>query len=307
MAARIQVVEPLGRGGRVFRAVRERADGRRDELAITRVLPGPIRNRAFAEMILGEVEVALGWTHPNLVDVLDVARTPDDAYFVVARYVDGCDLKALTAAEVRLAAPEVARVVVECCRGLDAVHARGLVHHGVAPRTVLVSTRGEVKLAELGLWRATTQHESSDPGVVKGGFEYLSPEQVSGHQAEPRSDVFCVGILAWELLAGRRLFLAGTDWETVVRVREARVDPIDGIDPALDAIVRKALARAPAERYASAAELADALAPHAAPGRDLAVLDVVRARAAPRLDPQLVARMQADVDRMTSIVAGLLN
>jgi serine/threonine protein kinase len=121
-----------------------------------------------------------------------------------------------------------------------------------------------VKLVDFGLAKANSQIESTDPGVVKGKFSYLSPEAASGLEVDARADVFAVGIILWELFTGKRLFYGDTDYQTVEQVRQARVPSLQAlnpdIEPELEGVVRKALARDPEDRYHHAADLGDALA-----------------------------------------------
>ncbi len=121
-----------------------------------------------------------------------------------------------------------------------------------------------MKVTDFGLAKARTQLERTDPGVVKGKFSYLSPEVASGQQADERADIFALGVCLWEMLAGRRLFLGETDYETVQAVSAAKVPSLVGthpeVDEQFDALVQRALARRPENRFQSARELGDALA-----------------------------------------------
>jgi serine/threonine-protein kinase len=274
-------------------------------------LPG---NQPFAALLLDDLRASVSLHHPNIVELVDIARTPEDAYFVVTEYVDGCDLQTLVARTKRIAPAHVLHVVVECCKGLAHAHARDVIHREVSPRAVLLGTRGEVKLVDFGLAKANAQIESSDPGIVKGKFSYLSPEAASGREVDHRVDVFAAGIVLWELLAGRRLFLGQTDYQTVELVRDARVPAIDDLDPALDAIVRKALARDVDARFHRATDLGDALARYAVT-RDIELAasetaKVIRdvkfqvdyERSAKRMDHGSLADIQESVSRMVSIL-----
>jgi serine/threonine protein kinase len=126
-----------------------------------------------------------------------------------------------------------------------------------------VSWNGEVKLTDFGLAKASTQLESTDPGVVKGKFAYLAPEAAHGREVDHRADIFAVGILAFEMLTGQRLFLAETDYDTVQNVRKAEIPSIRAINPEIPAeleeIVRNALSREANDRYQNASDFADDL------------------------------------------------
>jgi len=138
------------------------------------------------------------------------------------------------------------------------------VHRDVSPPNILISKRGEVKVTDFGLAKARTQLERTDPGVVKGKFSYLSPEVATGQDVDERADIFALGVCVWEMLAGRRLFLGDTDYETVQAVSNANVPSLVGVhpevDPQIEGLILKALARDPDERFRTAREFGDALA-----------------------------------------------
>jgi serine/threonine-protein kinase len=214
--------------------------------------------------------------HANVVGVFDIGMA-DTAYFIVMEYVDGANLKTILESLRRqgkkMPIAEVLYVMMEACKGLHYAHELadpetgrelGIVHRDISPPNILISKRGEVKLVDFGLAKATSQLESTDPGVVKGKFSYLSPEAASGKDVDRRADVFAVGILLYELLTGKRLFYGETDYQTVELVRQGRVPPIAAqnpeVLPELEQVVRKALARDVGSRFQSAADLQDALA-----------------------------------------------
>jgi len=177
-----------------------------------------------------------------------------------------------------------------------------------------------VKLVDFGLAKANSQIESTDPGVVKGKFSYLSPEAASAQPVDHRADVFAVGIILWEMFTGRRLFYGETDYQTVELVRQARVPSVAAlnpeIEPELEAVVRKALARDVEERYQSAADLADALAQYLfsrrmkVTARDIAALvrdaqvEMMRKRSAEPKESLIDALIVDEMEKMTSLVDG---
>ena len=132
---------------------------------------------------------------------------------------------------------------------------------------MLISKHGEVKVVDFGLAKATSQLETTDPGVVKGKMSYLSPEAARGEEVDSRADIFAVGILLYEMLTGKRLFYGETDYQTVELVRNAKVPPIKPqnpeVEPELEDIVRKALAKRKDDRFQNATDLQDALAQYA--------------------------------------------
>jgi serine/threonine protein kinase len=314
MAARYAITEPLGRGKRAFRGVATSSDGRTRDVVIKRALPNLTKNQKFVAMFLDELRESVPLRHANVVETVDIAKTPDGAYFIVTEYVDGTDLKTFVARRKDIARHQALHVLIECCRGLAHAHALDVVHRDVSPRGILLGTKGEVKVVDFGLAKANTQLESSDAGIVKGRFSYLSPEAASSLELDHRMDVFAAGIVLWELLAGRPLFVGETDYQTVMLVRDAHVPAIEALDPALDAIVRKALARDAAARFRSATAFGDALAEYAAsrgieraPSETAKLVRDVKfevdcERSATSTDPGILARLQDDVRRMVSIL-----
>ena len=279
MRDRYTITERLDHGGmaEVFRGVAESMEGFKKSVAIKRILPNLTKNQKFVSMFLDEARLSLFLQHANIVQVFDISKTPDNAYFLVMEFVDGCNLKGLIERQKqkgkRIDIGHSVYLMIECCKALQYAHALdhpetneplGIVHRDISPPNILLSKNGEIKLVDFGLAKANSQIESTDPGVVKGKFSYLSPEAASGLDVDHRADVFAVGILLWELFTGRRLFYGETDYQTVELVRQARVPSIVAlnpeIEPEIEQVVRKALARDPEERYQSANDLGDALA-----------------------------------------------
>ena len=279
MRDRYTITERVDHGGmaEVFRGVAESMEGFKKAVAIKRILPALTKNQKFVSMFLDEARLSLFLQHANIVQVFDISKTPDNAYFLVMEYVDGCNLKALLERQKqkgkRIETSHTIYLMMECCKALNYAHSLehpetgeplGIVHRDISPPNILLSKNGEVKLVDFGLAKANSQIESTDPGVVKGKFSYLSPEAASGQPVDHRADVFAVGIILWELFTGRRLFYGETDYQTVELVRQAKIPSIAAlnpdIEPELENVVRKALARDANERYANAADLQDALA-----------------------------------------------
>lgn len=278
MGDRYTITERLDQGGmaEVFLGVAESLQGFKKNVAIKRILPSLVRNQTFVSMFLDEAKLSLYLQHANIVQVFDIGQS-ENSYFLVMEYVHGCNLRHLLdrlkdrGQRIRIA--EAIYLMLEACKGLSYAHTcenpetgepLNIVHRDVSPPNILISKNGEVKLVDFGLAKANSQIESTDPGVVKGKFSYLSPEAASGLDIDERADVFAVGILLWEMLTNRRLFLGESDYQTVEQVRQARIPSIAAInpeiEPELESIVRKALERDPDRRYQSAADLGDALA-----------------------------------------------
>ncbi len=278
MGDRYTITERLDHGGmaEVFRGVAESMQGFKKSVAIKRILPNLTKNQKFVAMFLDEARLSLFLQHANIVQVFDISKTPDNAYFLVMEYIDGCNLKSLIERQKqknkRMEIAHAIYIMTECCKALQYAHSLehpetgkplGIVHRDISPPNILLSKNGEIKLVDFGLAKANSQIESTDQGVVKGKFSYLSPEAASGLEVDHRADVFAVGIILWELFTGRRLFYGDTDYQTVELVRQARVPSIAAlnpeIEPELEQIVRKALAKDVNDRYQEAGDLADAL------------------------------------------------
>ncbi|MDQ3366077.1 MAG: serine/threonine protein kinase [Myxococcota bacterium] len=333
MRDRYTITERLDHGGmaEVFRGVAESMEGFKKSVAIKRILPNLTKNQKFVSMFLDEARLSLFLQHANIVQVFDISKTPDNAYFLVMEFVDGCNLKALIERQKqknkRIAVAQSIYLMMECCKALHYAHSLehpetneplGIVHRDISPPNILLSKNGEVKLVDFGLAKANSQIESTDPGVVKGKFSYLSPEAASGLEVDHRADVFAVGILMWELFTGRRLFHGDTDYQTVELVRQARVPSLAAlnseIEPELEQVCRKALARDPEERYSSASDLGDALAQYLfsrrmkVTARDIATLvkdtqvEMMRKRSAEPKESLIDGLILDEMQKMTSLV-----
>src|SRR5262245_60822475 len=278
MGDRYTITERVDQGGmaEVFRGVAESLQGFKKAVAIKRILPKLSRNKKFGSMFLDQARLSLHLQHANIVHVFDIGIA-DTAYFIVMEFVDGANLKAIIEHHRkkgrRLRIAHVIYIMLEVCKGLAYAHdaqdpesqrALGIVHRDVSPPNILLSKTGEVKLVDFGLAKATSQLETTDPGVVKGKFSYLSPEAASGIEVDHRADLFAVGILLWELLTGKRLFYGETDYQTVELVRQAKIPAVmplnSDVDADLEAVVRRALARDPRDRFQHAADFQDAVA-----------------------------------------------
>lgn len=268
---RYEIIDRIDVGGmaEVFRGKAVSLDGYEKQVAIKRVLPQLAADAKFVNMFLDEARVSLALSHANIVSVFDVGRA-GETYFIVMEYVDGANLKTLMelarASRRPFPTAVAVRIGIEVCKALAYAHERKdsegsllrIVHRDVSPPNILISREGEVKITDFGLAKAASQMESTDPGFVKGKYGYLSPESADGQEVDGRSDIFSLGIILWELLAGRRLFQGDNDLETLQRVKQARIPGLAplcaDLHPELEAIVRRALAGDRDRRYATARE-----------------------------------------------------
>lgn len=272
-----RVVKRLESGGmaEVFIGEAVSVQGFRKRVAIKRVLPHLAQQSAFMGMFLDEARLGAKLNHANIVSVTDIGAA-DNTYFIVMEYIDGANLKTLMQsfrrAGKRFPLKEASYIAMAACRALSYAHELrdyegrhiGVVHRDVSPPNILLSRRGETKMTDFGLAKATTQLEKTDPGVVKGKFSYLSPEAAMGKEVDARADIFSLGIVLWEMLAGRRLFLGDSDFQTVKLVQSAEVPRLSRLNPTVDeefeALLDRALARNRSDRFATAEAFGDALA-----------------------------------------------
>ncbi len=269
---RYRVLERLASGGmaEVFIAESAGIEGFKKRVAIKRVLPHLSEKKRFISMFLDEARLSAQLSHSNCVQVFDIG-VGDNAYFIVMEYVDGADLKAVIdylKGAGRVFPVEIAVLIaVRICEGLTYAHelttAEGkpleIVHRDMSPPNVLITKHGEVKIVDFGLAKATSQLEKSEPGIIKGKFSYLSPEGAFGGEVDHQTDIFAVGIILWELLAGRRLFLGETDFATVKMVQQAVIPSLramrSDVPEELERVVARSMSKDLAVRYKSARDL----------------------------------------------------
>ena len=256
----------LGGGGmaEVFIGSTMGAEGFSRKVAIKRVLPGYSENPAFAQMFIDEAKISSRLVHPNIVSVLDFDRDAENRLFLVMELVEGRDLDALTSSGL-LPIPVVIFAISEMLRGLGYAHdlpvgtnMRGVVHRDVSPHNVLLSWEGAVKVSDFGIAKARDASEATASVFIKGKPAYMSPEQANGQPLDGRSDLFAVGIMLWEMLIGRRLFVAEDTRATLAAVLFGQVPrprTIRGDVPKdLERVVMKLLERDVAARYRTAEE-----------------------------------------------------
>jgi serine/threonine-protein kinase len=274
---RYRVIDRLEAGGmaEVFRGEAVSVQGFKKQVAIKRVLPHLAQNKSFIRMFIDEARLGARLNHANIVTVFDIGAA-DNTYFIVMEFVDGANLKTILETLKKLGrrpgVKEMLQIAMDVCKGLSYAHELrdddgkpfNIVHRDISPPNILITKGGEVKVTDFGLAKATTQLEKTDPGVVKGKFSYLSPEAAMGQSVDARADLFAVGIVIWEALAGRRLFLGESDYETVKRVQQAQVPSLtqfnSDVDAELDRLVMKAMARDRDQRFLTARDMNDAIA-----------------------------------------------
>jgi beta-lactam-binding protein with PASTA domain len=261
LGGRYRLVELLGQGGMatIYRA----RDGQLERDVAVKVLrPEYGADPDFVARFRHEAQSVASLNHPGIVAVYDYGTDPAGPY-IVMELVDGEDLASIIRRSGPLPPRQAARVSSQAARAIGAAHDRGLVHRDVKPGNILVTRDGRVKVTDFGIARALAESALTLPGTTLGSVHYFSPEQARGELSTPASDIFSLGIVLYELLTGRR------PWEgdSAAAIANARLSgPVPspssvrgGIPTTLDAIDQHALAQRPEDRFASAAEMADAL------------------------------------------------
>ncbi len=257
-------------------------------VALKRMLPTLAEDERFVTMFLDEGRVAANISSPNVVQTLDLGRADDDSLYLVMELVVGVSLGRLVRGALkakRFLSPEVsARILAEAARGLHDAHEATtpmgeplrIIHRDVSPQNILVDRAGRTRITDFGVARAMQRHSHTQTGELKGKMAYFAPEQAVGGELDRRLDVFALGIVAWEVLCGRRLFKGDNPLMTLKKITEAPVPSIrkyrQDVPEALDAAILKALQRNRDDRWPSA--LAFARAMEAAVGQPASAADV---------------------------------
>jgi serine/threonine-protein kinase len=203
--------------------------------------------------------------HPNIVQVFDSGKDePSHRHYIVMEYVDGPSCSDLLREHGQLGIEDTVRIVVEACHGLDYAHRAGVVHRDVKPGNLLISNEtGAVKLADFGIAKAAEQTRVTQVGSVLGTAAYLSPEQAQGKEAGPASDIYSLGVCAYQLLTGRLPYEYSSLTELALKQQNEGFEPIRHfrreVPSELDKAIQLTLSRSPEARYGSALELAEAL------------------------------------------------
>lgn len=256
-AGRYRLERELGRGG--MATVYLAHDEELGRPVAVKLLPGRLADDDSSRArFLREARLAGRLSHPNIVRVYDAGET-DGRPFIVMEYVPGASL----AESGLLPAARVAELGVQACAGLQHAHDAGLMHRDVKPANLLVRDDGVLKVADFGIARAAESTRHTQAGTLLGTAAYLAPEQISGEDATPASDVYALGAVLYELLTGRPPYAFASLAELAAKQAEGSIEPVCDVAPGvpreLESAVMHALARDPRFRPASAAELGQEL------------------------------------------------
>lgn len=244
-------------------------------LVIKRILPNLSKDEEFVEMFIDEAKISVELNHSNICQVTDLGKI-DGNYFIAMEYVNGKDLRAILKKSHVLQKPIPPEysiyIMSEVLKGLDYAHKRedtitgrsfSVVHRDISPQNVMVSYQGDVKIVDFGIAKTEFKLHRTQAGVLKGKFAYMSPEQAMGLELDARTDIFSASILLYEMLSGDRLFLGGTDFETLENIKMCKVPPLSktlgNIPEELDNIVLRGLKKNADDRWESAGDMQVAL------------------------------------------------
>jgi len=233
-------------------------------VVIKKVLPHLAREPGFLQRFLDETRVAASLSHGNIVAVYEVGEANGE-YFMAMEYVEGMDLREvlhrLKTAGRSMPEDLALYILIEVAKGLAYAHEKrdaegrllGIVHRDVSPANLLLSFDGQVKLTDFGVAKAAMRLAATLPGTLQGKVYYMSPEQVSGQECDGRSDIFSLGVVAYEMLAGCRPFEGDSDLAVMDQVRRCTPRPLREVAPhvpsSLAARIDRAMARDPGNRY----------------------------------------------------------
>lgn len=303
-----EIERRLGAGGmaEVFLAQRRGPEGFAKRVALKRVLPAYNHDAEFVRLFQDEARLAARLDHPHIAGIHDFGEL-GGSWYMAMEYVEGADLRTVLASLGRARQPMPSDLVLLLAADLasallyaheleiDGAPAR-IVHRDVTPSNVLLSIDGAVRLADFGIAKATTHGHHTRTGVVKGKVPYMPPEQALGQAMDHRVDLFALGVLLYECLAGKRPYDGVTELDTLQRIHKGQharlVDAAPHAVPALAAVIERLIRPEPCDRFASAGDVLDALAATPPPTN------------ARRLLGKLVRQVQAEAAAEAASVGG---
>tara|TARA_B100000609_G_C17221563_1_gene440466 strand:+ start:2615 stop:6160 length:3546 start_codon:yes stop_codon:yes gene_type:complete len=260
----------LGGMAEVFRAKSEGIDGFQRLIAIKRILPEYSQDHNFIEMFKDEARIAGSLLHPHIVQIHELGEI-DGTYFISMEFIDGIDMarviKLQRALNGTIPQELAVTICIAVCRALHYAHEAkdlngnplSMIHRDVTPHNVLLSRKGEIKLTDFGIAKASQNVSKTAVGELKGKLSYMSPEQSIGAKIDRRTDVFQVGILLFEMLTLQKMFEGTSDHTILTKIQTGQFPSLRKLAPGtpqeLEDIVMKALASAPEDRYQTAEEM----------------------------------------------------
>jgi len=258
---RYRLTVELGSGGMavVYKAI-DLELGR--QVAVKLLREGYANDGAFLARFQQEARAAASLDHPNVVSIYDIGRD-GKLYYIVMEHVEGQSLRSLLRAGAPLAMDRAIDLAIQICAGVGAAHRAGLVHCDLKPQNILVTSDGRVKVVDFGIARALEAKVAETSQTVWATPQYAAPEQMQGHPLSPAADVYAIGVILYQMLAGRLPFQGRTVQELAVQHASNPPPPLTRwnpqVPPRLEQIVRQALAKDPSRRYRTATQLGQLL------------------------------------------------
>jgi eukaryotic-like serine/threonine-protein kinase len=258
LGGRYRVERELGRGGmaKVFLGT-DTVLGR--TVAVKVLAPQFADDDGFVQRFRREAQAAASIGHPHIVSVFDTG-SDDGVHYIVMEYVEGRTLAEFLAGGGRILPDRAIDIAMDVCQALEAAHAQGVIHRDIKPGNIMLNPRGEVKVTDFGIARVTTTADTvAQTAAILGTASYLSPEQAQGQPVDARSDLYSLGCVVYEMVTGRPPFLG--DSPVAVASKQVLEQPVppsklnSDVTPDLDAVILRALAKNPANRYQSAEEM----------------------------------------------------
>ena len=267
------LLEKLAAGGmaEIYLAKKMASSGIQKFVAIKRILQQFSSSKDFINMFKEEAKIAINLSHSNVVPIYDFGVENSQLY-IAMEFVEGRNLRQILnrmkKQKKQFTIAQTVYIIKQACSGLDYAHNcidpttgknLDIIHRDVSPQNIMISFEGDAKIVDFGIAKASHQIEATQAGTLKGKFGYMSPEQIEGHPLDPRTDIFAMGIILWEVLANKRLFLANNEINTLRKIRECQIPKLRDINPSipldLEKTVEKALKKDKLERYKTAFDM----------------------------------------------------
>jgi formylglycine-generating enzyme required for sulfatase activity/predicted Ser/Thr protein kinase len=290
-AGRYQIIEELGRGGmgRVYRVLDKKLS---EEVALKLIKPEIAADEKTILRFRNELRTARNIGHPNVTRMYDLGEEKG-SHFITMEYVRGEDLKSFIRRSGRLTVDKAATIAGQVAEGLAEAHRQGVIHRDLKPQNVMIDRDGNARIMDFGIARSVKSEGTTGGGVMIGTPEYMSPEQVEGKAVDPRSDIYSLGIVLYEMLTGRPPFTGASALSVAMKQKSERApDPQQQnsrIPAALSRLILKCLEKEASRRYQTAEELASELK---TVERDIAAAEKAVSPRKPRPSRETVARVR---------------
>jgi serine/threonine protein kinase len=278
---KFHLLHQVGVGGmaEVFKATQTLDDGSVQTVAIKRLFPHLAADREFVRMFVNEASIASSMEHPNIVRTHDLINF-GSYYYIVMDFVDGPDLEELVSmappGRMTMSLDEIAYIIHEVSLGLEYAHKGGarpgtgpVVHRDISPGNIMIDGQGKVQITDFGIARATQYAQATQPGTLKGKYDYMAPEYIQGNAFDGRADLFSLGVVFYELLTGENPFsetLPLDIWEKIVHSEPRAPSKISpGVPKGIDRLIEKAMKKDPNRRIRSGSVFAEMLRPFVGP------------------------------------------